>query len=89
MTPTERFVNQMQSAEGLIMRARAHTSVAIYVGGNEQTPCAVLDTGLRALVARLDPSRPYVSGADRVLSLVLQSCPHASTARTHAHRWSL
>lgn len=71
------------------MRARAHTSVAIYVGGNEQTPCAVLDTGLRALVARLDPSRPYVSGADRVLSLVLQSCPHASTAHTHAHRWSL
>ena len=53
----------LQSAESVIRLARAHPSVAIYVGGNEQMPCADLDEGLGKLVAELDGTRCYVSGS--------------------------
>ena len=53
----------LRSAESVIRTARAHPSVAVYVGGNEQMPCPDLDSGLRALVESLDGGRVYVSGS--------------------------
>ena len=53
----------LKSAECVIRAARGHPSVVVYVGGNEQVPCADLDSGLRERVSALDGVRPYVSGS--------------------------
>jgi len=53
----------LHSAARVIRDSRAHPSVTVYVGGNEQRPCAELDAGLASLVGSLAAGRPYVSGS--------------------------
>ncbi len=51
------------NAEDVIKRIRNHASIGIYVGRNEGNPPAVIDTALRALIARLHPGSHYISNS--------------------------
>ena len=59
----------MENAENMLFRVRKHPSVLLWCGRNEGYPPATLDKALRALVAREDPQRTYISSsADDVVS---------------------
>jgi len=50
----------MVNARDRIRRTRKHASLALYCGRNEGNPPADLDASLRAALAELDTTRPYI-----------------------------
>jgi len=58
----------LRGAKETILRIRNHASLGVYCGRNEGYPPAVLDAGMRKLIAELAPTEHYIpSSADGVV----------------------
>ncbi len=59
----------LRNVKDTVLRIRNHPSVGLYVGRNEGFPPKIIDDGIRAILADLDPSIHYIpSSADGPVS---------------------